>query len=178
MKSKRIWLQAILAVILGVGVVLIVYPLVQTRTMQDGPGPNTLPDVPTRLDIVNPRLLLPADAGAPAHIYLTVNNNSQDSVQITEVAIEHADDTILADPSTPAVARVSSIDIGPGAQERFLPGSEFAMLTDYDSWVVPGADIDLRLTLADGSTIRMPIEVESAVGQGGEIVGPDLPNAG
>ncbi len=174
MKSRRTWLLGLLAVILGVGVVLIVYPLVTASTIEDGPGPETLPDVPTRLEVTEPRLLLPAEAGAPAHIYLTLENHSQDSIQIRSVEIEHADDTILADPSTPAVQRVATIDVGPGQVERFGPGSEFAILSDYDSWVVPGADIDLRLTLADGSSIRMPIEVESAVAQGGEIVGPDL----
>ena len=174
MKSRRTWLLGVLAVILGVGLVLIIYPLVQTRTMEDGPGPNSLPEVPTQVEIVEPHLLLPTEAGAPARIHLTVNNYSEDSIQITEVAIAHGDDTILADLSTPVVAEVASVDIGPGMQKSFGPGSEFTILSDYDSWVVPGAEINLRLTFGDGSTITVPIEVVSAVGQGGEIVGPEL----
>ena len=172
MNSKRTAVLAVLAVILGIGIIAFVVPIIQNHTMDDGPGPDTLPTPARGLAADNARLVLPTQAGQPAAIFMDLHNRSLDTLHITEVVLDHADDTIIADIATPDISRVSSLDIEAGETLRFAPETQLALLSDYDAEVVPGAELTLRITIDDGTQFEFPVSVESALGEDGKVKMP------
>ena len=117
------------------------------------------PDFGSTVTIENPRLVLPPEAGEPARIYFDISNTGESNVYIAEVAIEHGDETTLARTEGPVADNLANMPINQGQTVVFGPDSDQAILTDYDSSVVPGAEVRMRLTFGNAETVTVPMEV-------------------
>ncbi|MEO1969872.1 MAG: copper chaperone PCu(A)C [Sphingomonadaceae bacterium] len=138
------------------------------------PGP-TAP--PVSVEVRNARLLLPAEAGRPATIYLDLTNTTNADIYLTKAALEDSQATMLASIRTPASERVASLAIPHGQTLRLSPDSGYAILSGYDQDVVPGAETTLQLTFGNASVIRVPLQVQSMVGRSGIVRTPPLPSS-
>lgn len=115
------------------------------------------------------KLVLPSKAGRPASIYLRLTNNTGSHLYIREARLLQVDEAGLVDLDRTVNARMANIPVGPGETLTTEPPSEHAILTQYDASVVPGAKVQLELVFSDDSKVRVPLVVESVLGEGGRI---------
>lgn len=156
-----------------VGAVLFVAP----SFLADPEGPPETAEVPQpepEVTVTGGRLVMPA-SGTEAAIYLELTNRADAMLHLTEAALDASGKATIAYLRTPEVSRASSLAIPAGETLRLAPETGFAILTDYDASVVPGATVPLTLTFSDGNKVRVPLEVQSMVGQGGVVRIPPEP---
>ena len=119
------------------------------------------------------RLILPTQAGEPALIAFQATNPTTSHVYISEARLLAGGATELIDLGRVVDQEISKIGIPPGETLDVTPDSELAVLTTYGPSVVPGATVEMQLTFSDATTTRVPLMVESAIGQGGRVNMPE-----
>lgn len=160
--SKHKWL--IVALVLGglIATLLLAWPVWQTGTRSDTEAPQA-PDFSSTIRVGNPQIVLPERAGDPARVYFDLANVGERTVQLTEVRLAHASATEMQDTQGPAWTPVAALPVDPGATLSFNPDGQFAVISNYDSNVVPGAMIDVTLVFGTSGTVTVPTEVVKAV---------------
>ena len=167
-KLSNTWIGVVLLVLVGIASLFFF-----ARDWSSDQGDrNYQGEMPARVTVENARLVLPATAGEPAAIYMAITNVSSAGVHVTEAALEHADATMIANLETPVANEASSLYIPPGETLRLAPETNYGILTNYDSTIVPGARASLKLKFEDGGIISVPLIVQSMVQEGGTIVPP------
>lgn len=174
MKWLNPWIGVALLVLAAIGTFLFLWPL---GTPENGatryPGND-----PSRVTVQDARLILPAQAGAPATIYLDISNVSSEGIYVTEAALANAGATMIANLQTPNANEAASLHIPQGQTLRLSPATGYGILTEYNSSIVPGATAMLLLKFDDGEIIEVPLTVQSLVQEGGQIVPPSRADAG
>lgn len=169
MKRFHPWIGVVLLIAFAIGAFLLVFPIVAPTEdrVQRGPGD---PEVQVVVD--NPRLLLPHKAGEPAVMFFDLTNRSDGGLYLIRVGIEHGGGTSLMDLQRPTAETIDAIYVPPGETFRLSPETGHAILTDYDSSVVPGALATAFLKFENGEVFRMPVEVGSMIEEGREVALP------
>jgi len=173
--NKRNWIIGVLVVGGILAAILFLYPPAQRVADSDTEQP-TAPDFGSQADpavaIENARLVLPARAGNPATVYFDVRSLGQRNLVIREVNVEHAGRVGLFDAEGPQIGRIENVSIEPGATLRFAPDARHLVASDYDSNVVPGASVEVTVTLANGQTATAQANVEAGTAPGGGAAAP------
>lgn len=156
--SKKRWL--VVALILGglIGTFLLFWPVFQTATESDTEAP-IAPDFGSTVRVGSPRIVLPGSEGTAASVYFDVTNVGEETVHLTEVRLAHASTTDIQNRDGPTWTPVANLPIKPGATLSFNPDAEFAVISNYDSNVVPGAMIDVTLVFGTSATVTVPAKV-------------------
>ena len=173
MKRHHALAAIVLAALAVVGAVLFVVP----RFAADPAGPAEMAGAPQpepAVTVSQARLVMPA-SGTEAAVYLDITNRADATLYLTEAARDASGQATLAYLRTPEVKEATSLAIPAGETLRLAPESGFAIITGYDASVVPGATVPLTLTFSDGNSVRVPLEVQSMVGQNGVVRLPSLP---
>lgn len=156
------------AVLAGAGVVAFWWPIFPGAEDESQTQAPLAPDFEQRVRVAGGQLVLPPVAGGPATIHFEVTNlGNANDVFIREVAIEHTGTAEFYETAGPDMRRLDQISISPGKTVSFGAQERQVVLANYDSTVVPGASVGMKLTLSDGQTLSVPLTVRSAVGQGG-----------
>jgi len=174
MTRWRPWLAVIIVAAAAVGALLFIAPLAVER--QDEVARFSPVAPPVRVEVRDGRLVLPVQAGEPALIYLALTNVSAGGMYLTEAALQGGNDTTLTYLRTPEAERASSLYIARGETLRLSPDTGYAIVSGYDSSVVPGTTATLQLTFENGEVIDVPLRVQSRVGQGGDTTLPGPPS--
>ena len=113
-------------------------------------------------------LVLPPVAGQPARIYFEVTDRGdENAVCIREVAIEHPDVAKPFETRGPDMRRLANVPIHQGETVEFGLGERQVVLSDYDSDVVPGATLAMRLIFSNGEAVSTPLVVGSELNENG-----------
>lgn len=152
---KRSWIAPILVVVAVVAAVVWFAPLFPDDDTSAPPAP----EFGSAVTVENARLVLPPEAGEPARIYFDISNMGERNVYIAEVAVEHADGVMIANIEGPVAANMANVPVNEGETVVFGPNAEQVILTDYDSNVVPGADVRMRLTFGNSESLTVPMQV-------------------
>lgn len=160
--SKHKWLTV--AVILAglVGSIMLLWPAWQSLSEPDKDALQA-PDFGSTIRVESPRIMLPERAGDGARVYLDITNVGEQPVVLTEVRLAHAGRTGMQETKGPAWMPVANLPVDPGETLSLDPDGEFAVISNYDSYVVPGAMIDLTLVFGTSATITVPAQVFKAV---------------
>ncbi|MEQ5786836.1 copper chaperone PCu(A)C [Erythrobacter sp. NFXS35] len=160
--SKHKWLIAALIVGGLIATIMLLWPLWQTGTIS-GTEASQAPDFGSTIRVENPRIMLPERAGDGARIYLDITNVGDQTTVLSEVRLAHASATGIQEIEGPAWMPVANLPIEPGETLSLNPDGEFAVVSNYDSNVVPGAMIDVSLVFGTSATITVPAQVFKAV---------------
>ena len=160
--SRRVWIGIVVAIVaIGVG-----WMLLQPMMRQDeGPYPPPEADFGSIVTVSNARIVLPATAGNPAAVHLDIANRGERNVYLSEILVEHGGRAQLTDISRQTPKPSDNVDIAPGQTLRFGRGGERAILTGYDAYVVPGAEVTVELVFGNGESLSVPATVEAASGE-------------
>ena len=172
MTKNRIALL-LLALLAVAGLVFMFVPTVPIVTETDA-GLRAPPDPAERIEVSDPLLVLPSRAGDPAFVQMEITNVSNGSLVVTDVAVRKRDDSRIFNLETPARSPIAALQLDEGETVSFGALEDRAILANYDSTMVPGAEVDLLLILGDGEAISVPMTVGSMVGQGGEVQFPPV----
>lgn len=164
----------VVAVLAVAGIVLFVAPsLVADR--DEPPGMTGVPQPDVQVTVANGRLVLPAAGSDEAMIFLDLINRSDAAIYLTQAGLDGSGPATIAYLRPPSANRASSLTIPEGETLSLSPDSGYAILTDYDASVVPGATVPLTLKFSTGEIVRVPLTVQSMVGQGGVVRMPEPP---
>lgn len=158
---KHTVVVAVVAVLAVIGALLFFVPYGQ----DDDTSYSNAPDIASRASVENARLVLPLDAGEPARVYFDVTNRAADfTLFVTDVAVEDSLGSMIASPQGPVTTKQAKVPVSPGETVRFGAEDMPVVLTNYNSDVVPGAQVRMRLTFGDADTLTVPMTVEYADG--------------
>ncbi|MBU1253834.1 MAG: copper chaperone PCu(A)C [Alphaproteobacteria bacterium] len=153
---KHKWKIIALAVAAAIAAVLLFMPpLVPDGDTEAPPAP----EFGSQVRIDEARLVLPTRAGAPARVYFDITNVGEGHIYISEVAVEHGDNATMTSFEGDDPQGLSTVSIERGETVVFGPESERRILTDYDSNIVPGTEIRMRLTFGNAETVTVPMRV-------------------
>ncbi|WP_305096536.1 hypothetical protein [Croceibacterium aestuarii] len=157
---QKHWMKiAVVAVIAVIGAVLFFAPF----TADDETTAPPAPDFASVAAVENARLVLPPDAGEPARISFDVRNLAADNtLYITGVAVENSSGAVLGSPERPVTESLAQVPVPPGETVSFGSGESQVVLANYNSEVVPGARVNMRLTFGDADSLVVPMTVEYA----------------
>ncbi len=159
--SKHIWKIAVVAVLAIVAVVMFASPFAP----DDDTVASNAPEFGSTVKVSDARLVLAPVAGEPARVYFDVTNSGEKGLYITQVTVEHgSDDAMIARIDGPVNDDIANIPVNPGETVSFGPNARQAVLTSYDSSVVPGAKVDMRLTFGTSDSMIVPMEVMASEG--------------
>ncbi|MFO1256416.1 MAG: copper chaperone PCu(A)C [Sphingomonadaceae bacterium] len=111
--------------------------------------------------VTEARLVLPAVAGNPAAAYLTIDNQTKDTVSIAAIAIKGAGKAEMHTMEGNAMKPVDRVDVDAGTQIRFEPGKLHIMAFELGSDLAVGGDTEFTLTFTDGDKTSVPARIEA-----------------
>lgn len=153
--------RVLIGIVIAIAAVLVGWMLLQPIGQQDdGPYPAPDADFGSIVTVSNARIALPTRAGDPAAVLVEITNRGNRNIYLSEVIVEHGGRAELTDFSHPAPKQLDSVDIAPGETARFGRRGEHAILTEYDENVVPGAEVTVEFTFANGESLSAPATVE------------------
>lgn len=130
------------------------------------------PDAKPGASLSAGRLILPTVKGNPAAAYFTLTNSTKAPVTIAAVAVDGAGKAQMHLTSGGEMRMLDQVEVAPGAQLKFEPGSYHVMLFDLSPKLAAGAAAELTITFADGDKVSAPLTVEAAGGSStGESAG-------
>lgn len=159
--NRHKWLIAVLVPAVLVASVMFVFPALQTLTESDTEAP-IAPEFGSTVRVSNPQFVLPERADDPARVYFDLTNVGQQTVHLTQVRIARANEADIQDTQGPAWKPVANLPLPPGETLSLNPGGTFAVISDYDSSVVPGETVNITLVFDTASRITVPAMVSKA----------------
>ncbi|MBI1404346.1 MAG: copper chaperone PCu(A)C [Porphyrobacter sp.] len=156
--DRNKWLIAVVALAGLVALVMLVWPAGQ-RVSDPATEAAQAPDFGSTIRVSNARIVLPGGDGDRAHVYFDLANTGTQTVQLTQVRLAHGTGTGMAETGGPAWTPVAALPVEAGATLSFQPGGDFAVISDYDSSVVPGAAIDVTLVFGTSGEVSVPATV-------------------
>lgn len=90
-----------------------------------------------------------------------LTNLGEQIVHLTQVHIAR-NETDIQDTRGPAWTPLANLPLQPGETLSFEPGATFAIISNYDSSVVPGATVDITLVFDTPASITVPATVTKA----------------
>lgn len=157
--SRRAWIGIIVAIVAVGAAWMLLQPMMQ---QDEGPYPPPEADFGSVVTVSNARIVLPETAGNPAAVHLDITNRGDSNLYLSEILVEHGGRAQLTDISRQTPKPSDNVAIGPGQTLRFGRGGERAILTGYDAYVVPGAEVTVELVFGNGESLSVPATVEAA----------------
>jgi copper(I)-binding protein len=153
----------IAVLVLGVLVAsaMFLFPALQPLWESDTEVP-VAPEFGSTVRVDNPQFVLPARANDPARVYFNVTNVGQQDIHLTQVRIGAAAEADIEDTQGPAWKPVANLPLQPGETLSLTPGGTFAVISEYDSTVVPGATVNITLVFDTSASITVPATVTKA----------------
>lgn len=163
MKHRK-WIGIVIAIAGMIAMFILFFPLA-TDNEETSTGREQIslaPDFEQTVAIEPGTLVLPTVAGAPATIHFDATNvGEKNAVYIRAVSIEHTDHATMFTPRGADIRRLSNVPIHPGETVTFGSATNQLVLSDYDSSVVPGTSLRMRIGLSNGQVVDVPLTVES-----------------
>ena len=154
--NKRRIMIAILTLLAIVAAAAFIYPIFTREQVIAPPAPA----FGSTIEVENARLVLPATAGRPAVVHFAVSNLGQDTVFVTAVNVEHTRAAEMYDTERPSPLEIANVPVQPGETVQFGTGEQQLVLADYDSFVVPGAELRMVLTFGNAEAVAVPLPVK------------------
>jgi len=111
--------------------------------------------------VTDARLVLPAVAGNPAAAYLTIDNQTKETVSVAAVAVKGAGKTEMHTMDGNAMKPVDRVDVDPRTQMKFEPGKLHVMVFELGGDLAAGAETEFTLTFTDGDKTTVPAKIEA-----------------
>lgn len=159
--NKHSWLVAVLAAGALIATGLFAWPALQTIGDPDTEA-SLAPEFGSTIRVDNPQFVLPARADDPARVYFDVTNVGEQTVHLTEVRIARRSEADMQETQGPAWKPVANLPLRSGETLSLDPGGTFAVVSDYDSSVVPGASVNITLVFDTSGSITVPATVTKA----------------
>ncbi len=110
-------------------------------------------------------LMMPVVAGRPAAAYFKLDNGSDKPVSLASAWIEGAESAEIHETRAGSMAKIESLEIGPGDSVLFERGGLHVMAFGLSSDLVSLADApdgttEITLTFADGDKLSAPLTIE------------------
>jgi copper(I)-binding protein len=159
---KRV-LFVVVALACVAGVILFAAPIFQA-SVDDQTDFSAAPELGSTVQLSDARFVLPPRAGQPASLFFDISNAGSRSIQLVDVTV--ADNrAVMISKEGPAPQQIASVEISPGETLTFGPYTESLIFSEYDSSIVPGADVRAELTFgnAEKITVSAPVSIEDAV---------------
>jgi copper(I)-binding protein len=155
--SKRHWIAGAVA-IAGIGAVgLLFWPTIVPE--RSNAHVTHTPSFQSLVAVRDARVALPVEAADPAEVFFTITNRGEDqTLFVTGIELAGAS-VLIADPAGPVTTKMGNVAIQPGATVTFSPDGPHGLLPNYNSDVVPGAVLDLKITFGTSGTVSVPADV-------------------
>lgn len=165
------WYAAALGTLAVVGVVAFVGPVgFWPEFTSTDPITASKPGKERSVSVEGGTFVLPSVAGTLAMVHFKVSNTgNQDTVFINGVSIENATKTDMFETVGPDMRPLTNVTIHPGETVDFGLDSNRLVRSNYGEDIQPGNTVQMTLRFADGETLTVPLEVTSAVRQGGAV---------
>ena len=125
------------------------------------------PDGKPGISASDGRLILPAVPGRPGVAYFSVKNATTAPVELASVHIDGVGEAEMHQTAGGTMTPVDKVEIGPGAEISFAPGSLHVMTFQIDPKLKPGDATELTLTFADRDKTSIPLKIEALGGDMG-----------
>ena len=126
------------------------------------------PEAKPGLALTNGRLVLPVVEGRPGAAYFKLENNGDAPVTLAGAYIEGATSAEIHETRAGSMARIESLEIGPGQAVLFEPGGLHVMAFELSSRLTArraeGAtepQTELTLTFSDGDKLSASLAIET-----------------
>jgi len=127
-------------------------------------SPDALPpEAKPGLGVEGAMLVLPAVAGNPAAIYFTLNNTGAAPARLAAISVEGAGSTEMHETKGGTMSAVNGVDVPANGSAAFARGGLHVMVFGLPGNTLPGAELEMTLTFADGDKLSVPVK---AVGAG------------
>ena len=122
-----------------------------------------------QVSVENARVVMPANAGAPAALYFDMSNRGGTDAVLRTATVEHATGANIMESDRPVNENALMIAVHPGETVHFSPAGPYVAVSGYDSSVVPGATLKVQFGFGNSGAIDTTAIVQSAVGQNGSV---------
>ena len=126
---------------------------------QPAAATSSAPEGKPGVTVSGARLVLPAVPGNPGAAYFALDNQSEATVAIADVAIAGAGTTEM---HTPDMKTVDRAEAEPRTTLTVAPGTLHAMVFDVSAELHAGTKTERTVTFSDGDKVSVPAQVQGA----------------